>query len=86
APQKPSPGGTRDPLAAVAGALRTGARSPGRTPSGLREAYHLLMNRTDTPALRSWAMEYVAGWLARSGHGMDRTAMQLPERWGHEGL
>ncbi|MEU0761413.1 iron-containing redox enzyme family protein [Streptomyces microflavus] len=86
APQKPSPGSTRGPLAAVAGALRTGARSPGRTPSGLREAYHLLMNRTDTPALRSWAMEYVAGWLARSGHGMDRTAMQLPERWGHEGL
>ncbi|MEK8142209.1 iron-containing redox enzyme family protein [Streptomyces sp. M10(2022)] len=25
---------------------------PGHTPSGLREAYHLLMNRTDTPALR----------------------------------
>jgi len=86
APQKSSPGGTRDPLATVAGALRTGARSPGRAPSGLREAYHLLMNRTDTPALRSWAMEYVAGWLARSGHGMDRTAMPLPERWGHEGL
>ncbi|MEU0157658.1 iron-containing redox enzyme family protein [Streptomyces sp. NPDC006261] len=85
-PQKPSPPRTADPLAAVAGALRAGARSPGRTPSGLREAYHLLMTRTDTPALRSWAMEYVAGWLARSGHGMDRTAMPLPERWGHEGL
>ncbi|MER6195240.1 iron-containing redox enzyme family protein [Streptomyces cyaneofuscatus] len=85
-PEKPSPGATRDPLTAVAASLRAGARSPGRTPSGLREAYHLLMNRTDTPALRSWAMDYVAGWLARSGHGMDRTAMQLPERWGHEGL
>ncbi|MFD3970887.1 iron-containing redox enzyme family protein [Streptomyces cyaneofuscatus] len=84
--KKPSPGATRDPLTAVAAALRTGARSPGRTPSGLREAYHLLMNRTDTPALRSWAMDYVAGWLARSGHGMDRTAMRLPERWSHEGL
>ncbi|MFF6909214.1 iron-containing redox enzyme family protein [Streptomyces sp. NPDC012389] len=86
-PRTPSPAaGPQDPLAAVAGALRAGARSPGRTPSGLREAYHLLMTRTDTPALRSWAMEYVAGWLARSGHGMDRTAMPLPERWGHEGL
>ncbi|MFJ4973155.1 iron-containing redox enzyme family protein [Streptomyces sp. NPDC088755] len=85
-PGQSSVAGTQDPLAAVAGALRAGARSPGRAPSGLREAYHLLMNRTDTPALRSWAMEYVAGWLARSGHGMDRTAMPLPERWGHEGL
>ncbi|MFJ3434858.1 iron-containing redox enzyme family protein [Streptomyces cyaneofuscatus] len=85
-PEKSSPARTTDPLTAVAASLRAGARSPGRTPSGLREAYHLLMNRTDTPALRSWAMDYVAGWLARSGHGMDRTAMQLPERWGHEGL
>ncbi|MFZ4270877.1 iron-containing redox enzyme family protein [Streptomyces arboris] len=85
-PEKPSPGAPRDPLATVAASLRAGARSPGRPPSGLREAYHLLMNRTDTPALRSWAMDYVAGWLARSGHGMDRTAMPLPERWGHEGL
>ncbi|MFJ8844670.1 iron-containing redox enzyme family protein [Streptomyces cyaneofuscatus] len=83
----PGPARTADPLAAVAAFLRTGgARSPGRPPSGLREAYHLLMTRTDTPALRSWAREYVAGWLARSGHGMDRTAMPLPERWGHEGL
>ncbi|MFD3960130.1 iron-containing redox enzyme family protein [Streptomyces bacillaris] len=85
-PAEPSPAGARDALAGVAGALRGGARSPGRTPSGLREAYHLLMNRTDTPALRTWAMEYVDGWLARSGHGMDRTAMPLPERWSHEGL
>ncbi|MFD5972664.1 iron-containing redox enzyme family protein [Streptomyces bacillaris] len=85
-PAEPSPTGVRDALAGVAGALRAGARSPGRTPSGLREAYHLLMNRTDTPALRTWAMEYVDGWLARSGHGMDRTAMPLPERWSHEGL
>ncbi|WP_324798817.1 iron-containing redox enzyme family protein [Streptomyces cyaneofuscatus] len=86
APEQSSPARTADPLTAVAASLRAGARSPGRTPSGLREAYHLLMNRTDTPALRSWAMDYVAGWLARSGHGMDRTAMRLPERWGHEGL
>lgn len=77
---------TGNALAAVAGALRAEPRSRGRAPSGLREAYHQLMRRTDTPALRSWAMEYVAGWLARSRHGMDRTTMPLPERWGHEGL
>ncbi|WP_198539145.1 iron-containing redox enzyme family protein, partial [Streptomyces graminilatus] len=71
---------------AVAAALRAGHRDPGRAPSGVREAYHLLMRRTDTPALRSWAERYVAGWLARSGHGMDSSAMPLPGRWGREGL
>ncbi|MEE1754118.1 iron-containing redox enzyme family protein [Streptomyces sp. SP18CS02] len=84
-PRTAAPGGG-DALAAVARVLRTQPRSQGRTPSGLREAYHLLMRRTDTPALRSWALEYVDGWLARSRHGMDRTTMPLPERWGHEGL
>ncbi|MGK5447670.1 iron-containing redox enzyme family protein [Streptomyces radiopugnans] len=90
APSGAPPGATGtgggDALAAVAGALRAGPRSAGRAPSGVREAYHMLMRRTDTPALRSWAMEYVAGWLARSRYGMDRGTMPLPERWGHEGL
>ncbi|MCF3137340.1 iron-containing redox enzyme family protein, partial [Streptomyces olivochromogenes] len=63
-----------------------GHPAPGRTPSGVREAYHLLMRRTDTPALREWAKRYVAGWLARSGYGMDARTMPLPERWGREGL
>ncbi|CUW32174.1 iron-containing redox enzyme family protein [Streptomyces reticuli] len=70
----------------VAAALRAGHRTPGRAPSSVREAYHLLMRRTDTPALRSWATTYVAGWLARSRHGMDERTMPLPARWGREGL
>ncbi|MBN0049113.1 iron-containing redox enzyme family protein [Streptomyces actuosus] len=73
-------------LASVAAGLRAGPSAAGRAPSNLREAYHLLMRRTDTPALRSWAMEYVAGWLARSRHGMSRGAGPLPECWGREGL
>ncbi|WP_037686917.1 iron-containing redox enzyme family protein [Streptomyces durhamensis] len=72
--------------AAVAAALRAGHRGPGRVPSSVREAYHLLMRRTDSPELRVWAKRYVAGWLARSRHGMDERTMPLPVRWGREGL
>ncbi|CAJ63333.1 MULTISPECIES: iron-containing redox enzyme family protein [Frankia] len=73
-------------LAGVAGALAAGARLPGRAPAGVREAYHLLMRRNDTPALRSWARQYVAGWLARSRYRMDRGVLQLPKHWDREGL
>ncbi|MGC9500389.1 iron-containing redox enzyme family protein [Streptomyces sp. WG7] len=78
--------GTPAAPAAVAAALRAGHRSPGRAPSSVREAYTLLMRRTDTPELRAWAKRYVAGWLARSRHGMDERTMPLPERWTREGL
>ncbi|MGC9382529.1 iron-containing redox enzyme family protein [Streptomyces sp. MH13] len=77
--------GTPAAPTAVAAALRAGHPSPGRAPSSVREAYTLLMRRTDTPELRSWAKRYVAGWLARSRHGMDG-AVPLPERWTREGL
>ncbi|MEU6658089.1 iron-containing redox enzyme family protein [Streptomyces sp. NPDC046821] len=70
----------------VAAALRAGHRNPGRAPSSVREAYHLLMRRTDTPELRSWAKRYVTGWLARSRHGMDERTMPLPASWSREGL
>ncbi|MGP3999332.1 iron-containing redox enzyme family protein [Streptomyces sp. 8N706] len=60
--------------------------SEGHAPADLREAYHRLQTRTDTPALRRWARDYVHGWLARSGHGADRSELPLPERWGPEGL
>ncbi|MEV0603129.1 iron-containing redox enzyme family protein [Streptomyces sp. NPDC050315] len=73
-------------LTTVAAALKAGPRHPGRAPSGIREAYHLLTRRTDTPALRSWAVQYIHGWLARSRHGMDDRTMPLPRRWGREGL
>ncbi|WP_066367341.1 iron-containing redox enzyme family protein [Herbidospora mongoliensis] len=74
------------PAAGVARALEAGPWSEGRAPADVREAYHLLMVRTDTPALRSWCLEYVNGWLARSRYGMDGGTMPLPPNWGREGL
>ncbi|WP_432115058.1 iron-containing redox enzyme family protein [Streptomyces sp. S1] len=62
------------------------AESDGRPPADLREAYHLLLNRTDTPAVRAWAHEYAHGWLGRSRHGMDEAEMPLPQRWTPRGL
>jgi hypothetical protein len=61
---------------------------PGRDarPASIREAYHLLATRADTPALRLWAGDYVRGWLARSRHGMDNAEMPLPPRWTVAGL
>ncbi|MEV7007430.1 iron-containing redox enzyme family protein [Streptosporangium sp. NPDC051022] len=84
----PAPGRVSgdDRLATAASLLRTGPRLDGREPADNREAYHLLMTRTDTPVLRSWALNYVAGWLARSGHGMDDRTMPLPRTWDRNGL
>lgn len=62
------------------------AESEGKRPANLREAYHLLLNRTDTPAVRAWAREYTHGWLGRSRHGMDEAEMPLPQRWTPRGL
>lgn len=75
-----------DQLAGVARALKAAPRLEGREPADIREAYHLLMVRTDTPALRAWCLDYVAGWLARSRFGMDGGAMPLPKTWGRAGL
>jgi hypothetical protein len=55
-------------------------------PKGLREAYHRLMRREETPALRRYAMSYVHGWLARSRHGLGDGDHLLPSRWAPEGL
>jgi hypothetical protein len=55
-------------------------------PASIREAYHLLATRADTPALRLWAGDYVRGWLARSRHGMDHAEMLPPPRWTVAGL
>lgn len=57
-----------------------------RAPATLREAYHRLQRRTDTPALRRFALDYVHGWLARARHGLDEAGNQLPARWPREGL
>ena len=86
----PAEGTPRDGGAvAVARPLRLTAWRPeskGRAPTDLREAYHLLLSRTDTPAVRAWAREYVHGWLGRSRHGMDDSKPSLPVHWTARGL
>lgn len=80
-----SAAGVHEPVA-VAEALRRGPTDLGRAPTSVREAYHRLMTRTDSPALRSWSHSYVTGWLARSRFGMDERTMPLPRRWDSAGL
>jgi hypothetical protein len=75
-----------DSLDALAEALRADVPNTGSKPASVRVAYHQLMSRVDSPALRAWSLEYVRGWLARSRHGMDRTSMPLPEHWDSAGL
>jgi hypothetical protein len=71
-----------DRLLATLDATEPGDREPG----SLREAYHLLQRRTDTPALRRYAVNYIRGWLARSRHGIASDDGGLPRQWGPEGL
>ncbi|GAA1332027.1 iron-containing redox enzyme family protein [Saccharothrix algeriensis] len=58
----------------------------GTEPADIRDAYHRLLSRADTPALRAWARRYVRGWLARSAHHIDDTELMLPRAWPAEGL
>ncbi|WP_285761346.1 iron-containing redox enzyme family protein [Nocardiopsis ansamitocini] len=81
-----APGRDPDTLVSIARAIKAGPLSEGRAPADLREAYHLLMVRTDTPALRAWCLEYVNGWLARSRYGLDGGTMPLPKTWDPAGL
>jgi hypothetical protein len=60
--------------------------SAGLSPTGIRDAYHLLMSRSGGPALGSWSLRYVRGWLARSRHGADLRTGPLPPQWTSEGL
>lgn len=62
------------------------APEPDTEPKDIREAYHLLQSRTDTPALRRYAMDYVYGWLGRSRHGMESDEQRLPDTWSTAGL
>jgi hypothetical protein len=59
---------------------------PDREPGSLREAYHLLLTRTDTPALRRYAVGYARAWLARSRADWARAEHLPPERWDPRGL
>ncbi|MER5631646.1 iron-containing redox enzyme family protein [Streptomyces nitrosporeus] len=63
-----------------------GGGPDGQPPRDLREAYVLLQRRTQSPALRSWAVSYVHGWLGRARHRIDRSALPLPADWPAEGL
>lgn len=60
--------------------------TPGTEPSGLRDAYHRLLSRSDTPALRAWAKKYVHGWLARSAYRIERGEPALPAQSSARGL
>lgn len=74
------------PAVRLSGPAPRNARPPGRVSLDLREAYHALVRRVDTPRVRRFAEEYVAGWLARAEHGIDRAPNIPPERLGPEGL
>jgi hypothetical protein len=75
-----------DSLDALADALKADVAMTGSRPTDVREAYHQLMTRVDSPALRAWSLEYVRGWLARARHGIDASGMPLPQRWDSAGL
>ncbi|MEU6072772.1 iron-containing redox enzyme family protein [Micromonospora sp. NPDC047074] len=77
---------TNGPSAAVLPDIRATAVPSEPGPSDLREAYHLLMSRTSSPALRDWSLRYIRGWLARARHRMGPESVPLPPRWTAEGL
>lgn len=47
----------------------------------LREAYHGLIRRNESPALRQYARDYVHGWLNRARLGVDEGETRLPAVW-----
>ncbi|MER5627530.1 iron-containing redox enzyme family protein [Streptosporangium sp. NPDC002544] len=53
-------------------------------PTTLRDAYHALLTRTDTPGLRRYAYVYATRWLTRSRFGLNQASRQLPVRWDQE--
>lgn len=59
---------------------------PSPTPASIRDAYHRLHTRSDDLGLRSYALDYVESWLARSAQGLDATPNQLPPTWDPRGL
>jgi hypothetical protein len=72
-------------LALVPDLLEAPSQS-GSGPGDLREAYHALMARTGSPALRDWCLQYIRGWLRRSRYRMDSRSVPLPHEWKTEGL
>lgn len=77
---------TAPPLPTPMAAVRGPSARPDRAPGTLREAYHLLLSRGDTAALRRYATGYVHGWLARSRVGWDTAGHLPPPHWDPRGL
>jgi hypothetical protein len=74
---------------ALAGSLPTPLHDtdpPDHPPASLREAYHLLLRRANSPALRRFALAYVRGWTARSRHRIGQAEDMLPRQETPEGL
>ncbi|MFD3522197.1 iron-containing redox enzyme family protein [Streptomyces sp. NPDC058653] len=89
APAAGAPGAAPAPSCPVPSTLLPGGRrraAGGTVPTDLRSAYHLLQRRPQTPALRRYTDEYVAGWLGRARHGIDRDPRAMPEVWPADGL
>lgn len=55
-------------------------------PADIREAFHRLTRREDTPGLRRWALAYVRQWLARSRWNLPDEAHVPPKEWDPETL
>ncbi|MQY12481.1 hypothetical protein SRB5_26150 [Streptomyces sp. RB5] len=78
----------------VSGHAHRGARPAQARPSGsgdgepadIREAFHLLTRRRDTPGLRRWSLAYVRQWLARSGWQLPDAEHVPPAQWDPEAL
>ncbi|MFB4306211.1 iron-containing redox enzyme family protein [Actinomadura sp. GTD37] len=54
--------------------------APEGAPGSLREAYRRLLRRDDSPAVNRYALDYVEGWLRRSGAGIERVKSP-PREW-----
>jgi hypothetical protein len=57
-----------------------------REPADIREAFHLLTRREDSPGLRRWALRYVRQWLVRSGWNLPDADHVPPKDWDPESL
>lgn len=59
---------------------------PDPGPASLRDAYHALQGRAESPALRRYAEAYIEAWLARARSGIDDGEIRLPAVWQPTGL
>ncbi|ARF56537.1 iron-containing redox enzyme family protein [Streptomyces gilvosporeus] len=69
------------PSSSIPASILRARPAEGPVPADIREAYHLLQGRVDTPALRRFAEAYVRSWLAGDRHGSARSEHPLPGRW-----